>query len=84
MKLIEKQKTQETIMRQICTVQSSIFDLFADHEIERELHQMSKWLDQHFELAESVLRCALLKQYQQLSYTELAFHLLNSASFHAF
>lgn len=93
-------------MRQIRTVQSSIFDLFADHEIGRELHQMSDWLDQHLKLsqqvaedlghdetkdtgshglpAESVLRCALLKQYRQLSYTELAFHLLDSASFQAF
>jgi len=34
--------------------------------------------------AESVLRCALLKQYRQLSYEELAFHLLDSASFQAF
>lgn len=34
--------------------------------------------------AESVLRCALLKQYRQLSYVELAFHLLDSASFQAF
>ena len=30
------------------------------------------------------LRCALLKQYRQLSYEELAFHLENSASFRAF
>ncbi|HYW75624.1 MAG TPA: ISNCY family transposase [Gammaproteobacteria bacterium] len=34
--------------------------------------------------AESVLRCALLKQYRQLSYDELAFHLQDSASFQAF
>ena len=34
--------------------------------------------------AESVLRCALLKQYRQLSYQELAFHLSDSASFQAF
>ncbi len=34
--------------------------------------------------AESVLRCALLKQYRQLSYQELAFHLSDSASFRAF
>lgn len=33
---------------------------------------------------ESVLRCALLKQHRQLSYEELAFHLLDSASFHSF
>jgi IS5 family transposase len=34
--------------------------------------------------AEAVLRCALLKQYRQLSYAELAFHLEDSASFRAF
>ena len=34
--------------------------------------------------AESVLRCALLKQQRQLSYHELAFHLEDSASFRAF
>src|ERR1700736_4467034 len=34
--------------------------------------------------AETVLRCALLKQQRQLSYDELAFHLEDSASFRAF
>lgn len=34
--------------------------------------------------AESVLRCAVLKQHRQLSYQVLAFHLLDSASFQAF
>src|SRR5690242_13617172 len=34
--------------------------------------------------AEAVLRCALLKQYRQLSSEELAFHLEDSASFRAF
>jgi len=34
--------------------------------------------------AEAVLRCALLKQYRQLSYQELAFDLEDSASFRAF
>ena len=34
--------------------------------------------------AETVVRCGLLKQYRQLSYSELAFHLLDSASFGAF
>jgi IS5 family transposase len=34
--------------------------------------------------AETVLRCALLKQHRQLSYEELAFHLSDSASFQAF
>jgi IS5 family transposase len=93
-------------MRQERTVQASIFDLFADHEIGRELKAMSQWLDEHREFigltaedlrrhgvketgreglpAESVLRCALLKQHRQLSYEELAFHLEDSASFRAF
>jgi transposase, IS5 family len=34
-------------MRQERTVQASIFDLFARHEIGRELKAMSHWLDQH-------------------------------------
>ncbi len=34
--------------------------------------------------AESAVRCALLKQHRQLSYEELAFHLLDSSSFQAF
>ena len=93
-------------MRQERTVQASLFDLFADHEIGRELKAMSEWLDEHREVislaaedlrrhgvketgreglpAESVLRCALLKQHRQLSYEELAFHLEDSASFRAF
>jgi IS5 family transposase len=92
-------------MRQQRTIQASIFDLFAGHEIGRELKAMSGWLDEHLELtalvaedlrrggaqtgrqglaAESVLRCALLKQHRQLSYEELAFHLEDSASFRAF
>lgn len=93
-------------MRQERTVQASIFDLFAGHEIGRALKAMSAWLDEHRALlglvaadlrrrgvretgrhglpAESVLRCAVLKQHQQLSYQELAFHLEDSASFRAF
>src|SRR5260370_25175602 len=93
-------------MRQDRTVQASIFDLFAGHEIGRELKAMSRWLDEHPALvglivddlrrhgvketgrpglpAESVLRCALLKQHRQLSYEELSFHLEDSASFRAF
>jgi transposase, IS5 family len=93
-------------MRQERTIQSSIFDLFAVHEIGRELKAISGWLDEHWELAtlvakdlrrrgvsqtgrlglaaESVLRCAVLKQHRQLSYEELAFHLEDSASFRAF
>jgi len=93
-------------MRQQRTVQASLFDRFAGHEIGRELNTMSQWLDEHRDLlglvardlsrcavkatgrqglpAEAVLRCALLKQYRQLSYQELAFHLEDSASFRAF
>src|SRR4051794_16665570 len=93
-------------MRQERTVQASLFDLFAQHEIGCELKKASTWLDEHPTLlglvaadlrrdgvqetgrhglpAEAVLRCALLKQYRQLSYEELAFHLEDSASFRAF
>src|SRR5580765_6943834 len=93
-------------MRQDRTVQASIFDLFAKHEIGCELKKASAWLDDHPALiglvagdlrrdtvqetgrqglpAEAVLRCALLKQYRQLSYEELAFHLEDSASFRTF
>jgi IS5 family transposase len=93
-------------MRQERIIQATIFDVFAEHEIGRELKAISRWLDGHRELlclvsgdlrrcgvretgrhglpAEAVLRCALLKQYRQLSYEELAFHLEDSASFRAF
>lgn len=93
-------------MRQERIIQANIFDVFATHEIGRELQEISRWLDEHRQLlslvsrdlrrdgvretgrrgvpAEAVLRCALLKQYRQLSYEELAFHLEDSASFRAF
>jgi transposase, IS5 family len=93
-------------MRQDRTVQASLFDGFAKHEIGGELEKASRWLDAHPALlgvvaadlrrdgvretgrhglpTEAVLRCALLKQYRQLSYEELAFHLEDSASFRAF
>src|SRR4030088_979235 len=93
-------------MRQERIIQASLFDVFARHEIGRELKAISEWLDEHRALlslvtgdlrqhgvqetgrhglsAEAVLRCALLKQYRQLSYEELAFHLEDSASFRAF
>jgi transposase, IS5 family len=88
-------------MRQERIIQSSIFDVFCDHQLGRELKAISGWLDEHRELvkwvatdlgssglkqtgrkglpAESVLRCALLKQHRQLTYEELAFHLEDSA-----
>lgn len=93
-------------MRQKRIIQSSLFDLFADHQIGRELKAISGWLEAHSDLltlvaadlgeagikdtgrqglpVESVLRCAVLKQYRQLSYEELAFHLEDSSSFRAF
>jgi len=99
-------QSPEPTMRQERTVQATVFDIFAEHEIGRELNAMSRWLDQQRTLlslvaadlsghgiketgrhglpAEAVLRCALLKQYRQLSYVELAFHLEDSASFISF
>ena len=93
-------------MRQERTIQATIFEVFAQHEIGCELRAMSQWLDSQRGLlslvtadlrrhgvqqtgrrglpAESVLRCALLKQQRQLSYEELAFHLEDSVSFRAF
>ena len=76
-------------MRQERTVQATLFEVFAQHEIGCELKAMSQWLDGQRALisvvaedlrrrglpAESVLRCALLKQQRQLSCQELAFHL---------
>src|SRR5258705_12528325 len=96
----------EPTMRQERTVQATIFEVFAGHEIGCELKAISQWLDRQHALvslvagdlrrhglretgrrglsAESVLRCALLKQQRQLSYEELAFYLEDSASFRAF
>jgi transposase, IS5 family len=93
-------------MRQERTVQATIFEVFAQHEIGCELKAISQWLDGQLPLvslvagdlrhqgvretgrrglpAETVLRCALLKQQRQLSYEELASHLEDSASFRAF
>src|SRR5262245_24926766 len=93
-------------MRQERTIQATIFEVFAQHEIGSELKAMSQWPEGQRQLtslvagdrrqqgvretgwhglpAESVLRCALLKQQRQLSYEELAFHLEDSASFRAF
>jgi IS5 family transposase len=93
-------------MRQERTIQATIFEVFAQHEIGCEIKAMSQWLDGQRQLtsvvagdlrrggvhetgrrglpAESVLRCALLKQQRQLSYQELAFHVEGSASVRAF
>ncbi len=43
-------------MRQERTVQASLFDLFAEHEIGRELKAMSQWLDEHRDLLNLVAR----------------------------
>ncbi len=93
-------------MREKRTVQSSIFEHYAEHEIGRELKAMSDWLDQNIDLLdwvaadvkqrnveetgrkglsiESVLRCAILKQYRQLSYEDLVFCLMDSTSCQTF
>jgi len=93
-------------MRQERTVQATIFEVFAGHQIGCELKAISGWMDGQRALvslvagdlrregvhqtgrrglpAETVLRCALLKQQRQLSYEELAFYLEDSASFRAF
>jgi IS5 family transposase len=93
-------------MREKRTVQASIFEAYAEHEIGQELKAMSDWLDEHTELLdwvaadikqrnveetgrkglsiESVLRCAILKQYRQLSYEDLEFSLMDSASCQTF
>ena len=50
-------------MRQQRTVQANLFDLFAGHEIGRELNTMSQWLDEHRDLlglvARDLSRCAV-------------------------
>jgi IS5 family transposase len=93
-------------MREKRTIQGSIFERYAEHEIGRELEAMSAWLDHHPELldwvdvdlrshpviatgrkgltTDSALRCAMLKQYRQLSYNDLAFCLLDSLSCQSF
>ncbi len=93
-------------MREKRTIQSSIFEQYAEHEIGWELKAMSDWLDQNIDLLdwvatdikqhnveetgrkglsiESVLRCAILKQYRQLSYEDLVFCLMDSTSCQTF
>lgn len=93
-------------MREKRTLQASIFEAYAEHEIGQELRLMSEWLDAHPRLldwvaadvmpceveatgreglsVESILRCALLKQYRQLSYDELEFCLQDSNSCQTF
>jgi hypothetical protein len=39
-------QSPEPTMRQERTVQATLFDIFAEHEIGRELNAMSRWLDQ--------------------------------------
>ncbi len=41
-------------MREKRTVQCSIFEAYAEHEIGRELKAMSDWLDQHLDLLDWV------------------------------
>src|SRR3979490_2701528 len=93
-------------MRQERTVQATIFEVVAGHQIACELKGMSGWLDGQRALislvasdlgreglrqtgrrglpAETVLRCALLKQQRQLAYEELPFPPKDPASSRAF
>jgi len=93
-------------MREKRTVQSSIFEMYPEHEVGHELKGISLWLDQNLDLLElvctdigapdvqetgrkglsieSTLRCALLKQYRQLSYDDLVFCLMDSRACQTF
>jgi len=93
-------------MREKHTVQRSIFEHYAEHEIGLELKSISGWLDQHIDLldwvaadinpcsvedtgrkglsVESVLRCAILKQFRQMTYEDLVFCLMDSVSCQTF
>ncbi len=93
-------------MREKRTVQSSIFEIYPEHEVGFELKGMSEWIDQNRDILElvyhdvgnpdaqatgrkglsieSVLRCAILKQYRQLSYDDLVFCLMDSMACQAF
>src|SRR5215218_5934924 len=51
----------EPIMRQERIIQASIFDIFARHDMGRELQAMSQWLDEHHELL-SLVASDLLRQ----------------------
>jgi IS5 family transposase len=63
-------------MRQERTVQASLFDLFAEHEIGRELKAMSQWLDEDRELigpvAEDLRRHGVKETGRQGGTTRLA------------
>ena len=52
LKTKETQKPPEVTMRKKRTDQVSIFDLFSNHEIGRELKAMSERLDRHREMLE--------------------------------
>lgn len=93
-------------MRVKNVMQTSIYEIFASHELAQELKRISEWLDGHAEIldwveadlqkdgikdtgrrgmsVESVLRCALLKQYWQWTYEELEYHLMDSDSAYGF
>ncbi|MEO6562608.1 MAG: hypothetical protein ABIN99_06120 [Nitrosospira sp.] len=93
-------------MRVKNVMQTSIYEIFASHELAQELKRISEWLDGHAEIldwveadlqkdgikdtgrrgmsVESVLRCAILKQYWQWTYEELEYHLMDSDSAYGF
>ena len=62
-------------MRQERTVQASLFDLFAGHEIGRELKAMSQWLDEDRELIGLVAAVA--------DHARLCYRLIRSRDFGA-
>ena len=93
-------------MRETHTVQTSIFDFYANSERGAHLQSISRILDQHPELielikkdliidnvrdtgrkglsVESVFRCIILKQTEQISYKDLSNNLAEPGSYRAF
>ncbi len=54
MNSIDKPSPPETTMREQRTIQASIFDVFSQHELGRELKAMSDLLDDHRAVCGSV------------------------------
>jgi len=65
---------------QILDANAQLLDLVYQDLVKAERHDTGR----EGLTAEQVLRCAVLKQYRQLSYEELAFHLDDSSAFRSF
>ena len=65
---------------QILDANSQLLDLVYQDLVKAKRHDTGR----EGLTAEQVLRCAVLKQYRQLSYEELAFHLDDSSAFRSF